>query len=247
MLKVEDRFMIKELHRQRGLHQRHRPPDRPRPQDRPRRHRRAARPPAPPAPAPAQQARPLQPYLEQRLADGVYNAQKLFHELQARGYPGRRASCAPSSSPSARPARPRATVRFETAPGEQAQVDWAHFGTIEHRGRGRPLYAFLFTLGWSRMLYLEFTVVGDDDRLPALPPPRLPRTGRLPAAHPLRQPQERSCWTATRTGPSTGSRPSSTSPTTTASRRPPASPTGRRPKARSSAASATCAPPSGRG
>jgi hypothetical protein len=49
-------------------------------------------------------------------------------------------------------------VRFETAPGEQAQVDWAHFGTIEHRGRMRPLYAFLFTLGWSRALYLEFTV-----------------------------------------------------------------------------------------
>ena len=39
-----------------------------------------------------------------------------------------------------RAARPaQATVRFETAPGEQAQVDWAHFGTIEHRGRSRPL------------------------------------------------------------------------------------------------------------
>ncbi len=54
-----------------------------------------------------------------------------------------------------------ATVRFETEPGEQAQVDWAHFGFIEHRGRRRRLYAFVMTLGWSRAMYLEFTVSAD--------------------------------------------------------------------------------------
>jgi hypothetical protein len=52
-------------------------------------------------------------------------------------------------------------VRYETAPGEQAQADWAHFGLIEHRGHQRRLYAFLMTLGWSRTLYLEFTVSAD--------------------------------------------------------------------------------------
>jgi hypothetical protein len=49
-------------------------------------------------------------------------------------------------------------VRYETEPGEQAQVDWAHFGYILHQGRKRRLYAFLMTLGWSRAMYVEFTV-----------------------------------------------------------------------------------------
>lgn len=46
-----------------------------------------------------------------------------------------------------------ATVRFETAPGEQAQVDWAHCGRA---GDGSLLYAFVMVLGFSRMLYVEF-------------------------------------------------------------------------------------------
>jgi hypothetical protein len=54
-----------------------------------------------------------------------------------------------------------ATVRFETEPGEQAQVDWASFGYIEHQGGRRRLYAFIMTLGWSRVMYLEFTVSAD--------------------------------------------------------------------------------------
>ena len=36
-------------------------------------------------------------------------------------------------------------VRFETAPGEQMQVDW-----VEFRKGGSPLYAFCATLGFSR-------------------------------------------------------------------------------------------------
>lgn len=42
-------------------------------------------------------------------------------------------------------------VRFETAPGEQMQVDWVEF----RKGRN-PLYAFCATLGFSRMSYVEF-------------------------------------------------------------------------------------------
>lgn len=49
-------------------------------------------------------------------------------------------------------------MRFETLPGEQAQVDWGPFGFIEHRGRRRRLYGFVMTLGWSRASYPEFTV-----------------------------------------------------------------------------------------
>lgn len=42
-------------------------------------------------------------------------------------------------------------VRFETAPGEQMQVDW-----IEFRKGTNPLYAFCATLGFSRVSFVEF-------------------------------------------------------------------------------------------
>lgn len=42
-------------------------------------------------------------------------------------------------------------VRFETAPGEQMQVDWVEF----RKGRD-PLYAFCATLGYSRASFVQF-------------------------------------------------------------------------------------------
>jgi len=47
---------------------------------------------------------------------------------------------------------------FETLPGEQAQADWGHFGTIVVDGATYKLYAFVFTLCWSRVSYVEFVV-----------------------------------------------------------------------------------------
>jgi len=158
MLKVEDRFMIKELHHK-GLSI----SDIARLTGHDRKTVRAViqgpllRQRRPPAPR-ASKLDPYTPYLQQRLADGVFNAQKLFHEIQAQGYRGQRSLVRTFVQPFRQARAAQATIRFETPPGEQAQVDWGHFGTIEHRGRTRRLYAFLFTLGWSRALYLEFTV-----------------------------------------------------------------------------------------
>ena len=61
-----------------------------------------------------------------------------------------------SISPGCGPAaEPEPVVRFETAPGEQMQVDWA----VIRRGAER-LSVFVATLGWSRATYIEF--VGDE-------------------------------------------------------------------------------------
>src|SRR5437764_270070 len=51
-------------------------------------------------------------------------------------------------------ARQRATIRFETAPGRQAQVD---FGQRQVWIADRPVIAhvFVFTLGYSRRCYVE--------------------------------------------------------------------------------------------
>ena len=46
---------------------------------------------------------------------------------------------------------PEPMIRFETAPGEQMQVDW-----VEFRKGCQPLYAFCATLGYSRASYVEF-------------------------------------------------------------------------------------------
>lgn len=54
--------------------------------------------------------------------------------------------------------RPKAEayLRLRTLPGEQAQVDWAHFGKYTIGRAMRPLMAFVMVLSYSRTLYLRF-------------------------------------------------------------------------------------------
>jgi transposase len=105
---------------------------------------------------------PFVPYLERRVEEGVLNCNKLFDEIRRQGYQGGKSTLKNFVQPYREARRAEATVRFETEPGEQGQVDWAHFGFIEHQGRRRRLYAFVMTLGWSRASYLEFTVSRDE-------------------------------------------------------------------------------------
>ena len=53
----------------------------------------------------------------------------------------------------------QATVRFETMPGLQGQVDWGFFENYtvtDVNGEEKKLYCFLMILGYSRMRYIEF-------------------------------------------------------------------------------------------
>jgi transposase len=161
MLKVEDRFMIKDLHR-RGMtisdiaritgHDRKtirsivNGPVNPPPEKRKKR---------------ASKLDPFVPYLEKRIEEGVLNCNKLFDEIRKQGYQGGKSTLKYFVQPYREARREEATVRFETLPGEQAQVDWGHFGCIEHQARRRRLYGFVMTLGWSRASYLEFTISTD--------------------------------------------------------------------------------------
>ncbi len=56
--------------------------------------------------------------------------------------------------------RPRPTaeayLRLVTLPGEQTQIDWAHFGHIEIGRARRALMAFVMVLSWSRRIFLRF-------------------------------------------------------------------------------------------
>lgn len=59
---------------------------------------------------------------------------------------------------------PEAFFELRTLPGEQAQVDWAHFGSHLVAGGRRVLLAFVMVLSFSRWLFVRFFYEG---RLPS--------------------------------------------------------------------------------
>ena len=84
------------------------------------------------------------------------SAARLYEMLASRGYAG---------SPDHlrhrlvryRPRRvSEAYLRLRTLPGEQAQVDWGHFGKLTIGRAQRPLMAFVMVLSYSRHVFLRF-------------------------------------------------------------------------------------------
>jgi transposase len=108
-------------------------------------------------------ARPsvVAPYLEhiqRRVSEVDYNAYRLFQELRAQGYPGgyEMVKLAVRALRRERDRLTEATLRFETAPGHQAQVDWGT--TWAQIGEQRlRVQLFVMVLGYSRRLYVECT------------------------------------------------------------------------------------------
>ena len=78
----------------------------------------------------------------------------LAREVQALGFAGC-AKLVQNYVRGRRPAsRPDPLVRFETAPGQQMQMDWIEFRKSGHKDG--MLAAFVATLGYSRASYVEF-------------------------------------------------------------------------------------------
>lgn len=109
----------------------------------------------------ARKIEPYTDYLQRRMVEGVYNTRKLYREIQQQGYSGGLTQVILYVQPFRPPRQEQATVRFETEPGQQAQVDWGSCGYIDVDDRRKTLYCFVMTLGWSRMMYVEFTTEGD--------------------------------------------------------------------------------------
>jgi transposase len=94
-------------------------------------------------------------WLTARAPEVEYNAAVLYRELKERGYAGSAQQVLRFVRPLRVAARtPAATSRYETAPGQQAQVD---FGQRRIWVGETPVVAhlFVFTLGFSRRLYTE--------------------------------------------------------------------------------------------
>lgn len=104
-------------------------------------------------------ADPFVPFIAEIL--GKYpdlTASRIFEMVKERGYDGRpdhfRAIVARHRPKKAA----EAFLRRPSFPGEEAQVDWGHFGHVEIEGAKRPLVAFAMVLKWSRWMYLRFGV-----------------------------------------------------------------------------------------
>lgn len=104
---------------------------------------------------------PFADYLRERLADGVENCVVLLREIKARGYRGGYSTVKHFIRPLRRGRRVQATVRYETAPGEQAQVDFGRFRYQLAGGGTRHVWAFVMVLSWSRAIYVEFVTKAD--------------------------------------------------------------------------------------
>lgn len=125
-----------------------------------------------------QNLEPFKQYLISRLNKNISNGQKLFLEIRDQGFQGsyttlyrylrndlrdfwtkqyRKYSQFSSIKSSTNLKKYKRAIRFETEPGEQAQVDWGHFGKVLLNGNVAKLYCFIFVLSYSRTLYIEFT------------------------------------------------------------------------------------------
>ncbi len=98
---------------------------------------------------------PYKEYIDGRLAEGLGNCVVLLRELKERGYGGGYSILKDYVRPYRRPRQPKATMRFETGPGEQAQVDWGSMPYVTGEGGRGRLWAFVMVLSCSRAIYVE--------------------------------------------------------------------------------------------
>jgi len=83
---------------------------------------------------------------------------RLYDMLRDRGYEGSGRTLRRYVA-TVRPAPKReAFLRVEPLVGEQAQVDWAHVGSVRVPGGTRALWLFVMVLSWSRALWGEFVL-----------------------------------------------------------------------------------------
>ncbi len=103
----------------------------------------------------------LDPYKQQInvwLEEAPYSAARILEKLQDQGFEGKYSIVKEYVRGQKKDLEEKATVRFETMPGLQGQVDWAFFEDhiVLEAGKPKKLYCFLMILGYSRMRYIEF-------------------------------------------------------------------------------------------
>lgn len=103
---------------------------------------------------------PFKPFIDDLLKEGVWNGMVILRELQAKDYTGSTTIIGDYIRPK-RPLREsKATIRFETEPGQQLQHDWGEIVTIV-ADKSRKVYFTVNTLGYSRRFHFWCTERND--------------------------------------------------------------------------------------
>ena len=100
---------------------------------------------------------PYKEYINARLAEYDVSARRILEEVKERGYQGGYGVVKRYVGPIRRDRAVLAEIRFETPPGEQAQVDWVDLGHHMVDGEAKHLSCFAMILGYSRASYAEIT------------------------------------------------------------------------------------------
>jgi len=99
---------------------------------------------------------PYKPKIDKLLSENVWNAMVILREIQAEGYKGEETLVRQYIRPKRVLQPSRATVRFETEPGEQLQTDWGEV-VVMIAGQPTKVYFIVNTLGYSRRFHFWCT------------------------------------------------------------------------------------------
>jgi transposase len=99
---------------------------------------------------------PYKPKIDKLLSENVWNTMVILREIQAEGYDGEETLVRRYIRPKRVLQPGRATVRFETQPGEQLQSDWGEV-TVEIAGQPTKVCFIVNTLGYSRRFHFWCT------------------------------------------------------------------------------------------
>ncbi len=100
---------------------------------------------------------PFLPFIRRTLTDYPrLTASRLYQMAYERGYRGSQSHFRRMVARERPRPVPEAYLRLKTLPGDQAQVDWAHFGKVRIGRAERRLMGFVMVLSYSRRIFLRF-------------------------------------------------------------------------------------------
>jgi transposase len=99
---------------------------------------------------------PFARMIQDWLSQDCFRASWVFNQLKTMGYTGGYDTVKNFIRPIKQQLARIAYIRFETMPGQQAQVDWADFQINEPDGKSSTVHLFIMVLGYCRAIYAEF-------------------------------------------------------------------------------------------
>lgn len=102
----------------------------------------------------------------EKVDDFSANGRSVYNFIKDKGFTGSYGIVSKFIKEHKNEEKKKATMRFETTPGFQAQVDWKeNFKIINKEGKEFEINVFLMVLGYSRYRYIELTLDKTQDTL----------------------------------------------------------------------------------